>query len=102
VRAYNRYTDLIRNHKKFVLHTFLFLLLVTPSEAQIKNYLTKFLEDESAPGARAAMGLLAAGYGKALADEVVGFPLNTWQNRLTSIGIAALRYRLCFFKVLKK
>jgi len=71
-----------------------YLLTIQTSNAQIKNYITKYVEDESAPGARAAMGILAAGYGKALADEVFEFPLNTWQNRLTSIGIAALSYQI--------
>jgi hypothetical protein len=73
---------------------FIVLFYAQPSEAQIENYLTKYVEDESAPGARAAMGIFAAGYGKALADEVFGFPLNTWQNRITSIGIAAVGYQI--------
>jgi hypothetical protein len=72
----------------------LLLFMVQPSSAQLQDYIRKYVEDESAPGARAAMGLLAAGYGKALADEVFDLPLNTWQNRLTSIGIAALSYQI--------
>jgi hypothetical protein len=64
------------------------------AKAQLSDYLTRYVEDESAPGARAAMGIFAAGYGKALAAEVFEFPMNTWQNRLTSIGIAALGYQI--------
>lgn len=62
--------------------------------AQQSKDLTNYFENESAPGARAAMGIFAAGYGKALADEVFDFKLNTWQNRLTSIGIAAIGYQI--------
>jgi hypothetical protein len=80
--------------KTIVIIIFIFLFNAHPSPAQIRDYITKYVEDESAPGARAAMGILAAGYGKALADEVFGFPLNTWQNRVTSIGIAALSYQI--------
>jgi hypothetical protein len=68
--------------------------MTQPSNAQLRDYLTRYVENESAPGARAAMGLLAAGYGKALADEIFDFPPNTWQNRGISIGIAALSYQL--------
>lgn len=78
-----------------VVVIFIIVLIYTPQAmAQLQDYITKYVEDESAPGARAAMGLLAAGYGKAMADEVFGFPLNTWQNRVTSIGIAALSYQI--------
>ncbi|MHA2344634.1 MAG: hypothetical protein ACXADW_22480, partial [Candidatus Hodarchaeales archaeon] len=63
-------------------------------KAQQSEDLSNYLEDESAPGARASMGIFAAGYGKALADEVFDFKLNTWQNRLTSIGIAAIGYQI--------
>jgi len=78
----------------FISIFFVILINAQPSTAQLRDYVRKYVEDESAPGARASMGLLAAGYGKALADEVFGFPLNTWQNRLTSIGIAALSYQI--------
>ena len=87
--------------KIIVVINILFLLTVQSSNAQLRNYLTRYVEDESAPGARAAMGLLAAGYGKALADEVFGFPLNTWQNRLTSIGIAAVSYQIISYDTYK-
>jgi hypothetical protein len=80
--------------KKWTLVIVLMMILTQQSMAQLTDYITKYLKDESAPGARAAMGILAAGYGKALADEVVGFPLNTWQNRVTSIAIAALSYQI--------
>lgn len=72
----------------------LLMLMAHSSNAQLQDYITKYVEDESAPGARASMGIFAAGYGKALADEVFGFPINTWQNRVTSIGIAALSYQI--------
>jgi len=77
----------------YIIHI-LFIMIAPQTNAQSNNELSKYVEDESAPGARAAMGILAAGYGKALADEVFGFPLNTWQNRLTSIGIAAVSYQI--------
>ena len=80
--------------KTIITYIFILIFFAQPSHAQLRDYLTKYVEDESAPGARAAMGLLAAGYGKALADEVFDFPLNTWQNRLTSIGIAAFSYQI--------
>jgi len=84
-----------------VIINIIFILIVQSSNAQLRNYITRYVEDENAPGARAAMGLLAAGYGKALADEVFGFPLNTWQNRLTSIGIAAVSYQIISYDTYK-
>jgi hypothetical protein len=83
--------------RTIVFSIFILLFSFQPSTAQLKDYLTRYVEDESAPGARAAMGILAAGYGKALADEVFDFPLNTWQNRLTSIGIAAVSYQIIYY-----
>ena len=80
--------------KIFIITILIILSLSNPLQAQLKDYIIRYVEDESAPGARASMGILAAGYGKALADEVFGFPLNTWENRLTSIGIAALSYQI--------
>jgi len=81
---------------KVFLITFLTFILLTirPANAQLSNYLKSYLTDERAPGARAAMGIFAAGYGKALAESVFNFPMNTWQNRLTSVGIAAVSYQI--------
>jgi hypothetical protein len=71
-----------------------FLLIFTfqfrPVNAQLSDYLT----DEKAPGARAAMGIFAAGYCKALAETIFDFEMRTWQNRLTSIGFAAVGYQI--------
>jgi hypothetical protein len=78
----------------FMIKTFLILLFfLQPANAQL-NYLKSYVTDEQAPGARAAMGIFSAGYGKALAESMFGFQMNTWQNRLTSVGIAALSYQL--------
>ena len=80
---------------RIILLINIFLMLtVQLSYAQVNTDIKKYVEDESAPGARAAMGIFAAGYGKALADEVFKFSLNTWQNRLTSAGIAAISYQI--------
>ena len=88
-------------YRIIVIVTLILIFTAQPSNAQLRNYFTRYLEDESAPGARAAMGIFAAGYGKALADEVFGFPLNTWQNRLTSIGIAAVSYQIISYDTYK-
>jgi hypothetical protein len=80
--------------RNIVVLNFILIFSVQSTNAQLRDYLTRYVEDESAPGARAAMGILAAGYGKALAREVFDFPLNTWENRLTSLGIAALSYQI--------
>jgi len=70
------------------------LLQARPGHAQLSAVLDDYLTNEKAPGARAAMGIFAAGYGKALAEAVFDFQMNTWQNRLTSIGFAALSYQI--------
>jgi len=83
------------NQIRTIIIIYIFLLLaIQSSNAQLQNYVSKYVENESAPGARAAMGILAAGYGKALAEEVFGYPMNTWQNRLSSLGIAAISYQI--------
>ncbi len=81
---------------KVFLITFLTFILITiqPVNAQLSNYLKNYLTNEKAPGARAAMGIFAAGYGKALAESMFDFPMNTWQNRLTSVGVAAVSYQI--------
>ena len=81
-------------YKSIMISLYIVLFITQSSIAQVQDYIQKYVEDESAPGARASMGIFAAGYGKALAEEVFGFPLNTWQNRATSIGIAALSYQI--------
>ena len=79
---------------KTIICTLLVLFLTSNSSAQLSKYLQSYVTDEQAPGARAAMGMFAAGYGKALAESMFDFPMNTWQNRLTSVGIAALSYQI--------
>jgi hypothetical protein len=69
-------------------------VMIQPVNAQLSSYIRSYLTDEKAPGARAAMGIFASGYGKALAESTFDFPMNTWQNRLTSIGIAAVSYQI--------
>jgi hypothetical protein len=81
--------------KKYLTVALIFLFLSTPAaNAQLSEYLRDYLTNEKAPGARAAMGIFAAGSGKALAEAIFDFEMNTWQNRLTSIGFAALSYQL--------
>ena len=63
-------------------------------QAQISEDLSDYLKNESAPGARASMGIFAAGYAKVLAEELFNFELNSWQNRLSSIGLAAIGYQI--------
>ncbi len=70
------------------------IVMMQPVNGQLSDYLKSYVTDEQAPGARAAMGIFAAGYGKALAESTFDFPMNTWQNRLTSVGIAALSYQI--------
>ena len=78
--------------KVILITLFLILLMsIRPGKAQLTEYIKNYVTDEKAPGARAAMGIFAAGYGKALAESTFDFPMNTWQNRLTSIGIATVR-----------
>jgi hypothetical protein len=74
--------------------TVICLLMVSTGSAQLSSYLEGYLTDAQAPGARAAMGIFAAGYGKSLAEYTFDFPMNTWENRLTSIGFAALGYQI--------
>lgn len=70
------------------------LIFIQIVNAQQSKDISNYLKDESAPGSRAAMGIFAAGYGKALADKLFDYKLNSWQNRLTSIAIAAVGYQL--------
>ena len=68
-----------------------FIVRILPAQDDAAS---DYLENESAPGARAAMGIFAAGYGKAIAEDMFDFKLFSWQNRLTSIGIAAVSYQI--------
>lgn len=72
-----------------VVHIFLHTV-----QAQSSEKVSDYFVNQSASGARAAMGIFAAGYGKALAEELFKFELNSWQNRLSSIGLAALGYQI--------
>ncbi len=82
--------------KKSLTAIVLLLLFFMEIPAQTVDY----LKDESAPGSRAAMGVFASGYGKALAGELFGFERNTWQNRLSAIGLAATGYQLFSYDAL--
>ena len=81
--------------KKHIFFAILFIFLQTTTlHSQSTNVISEYLTDEQAPGARASMGIFAAGYGKALSEAVFDFKMGTWQNRLTSVGFAALGYQL--------
>ena len=69
-------------------------------EAQTGINSHDYLKNESAPGARASMGIFAAGYGKALAEELFDFKLNSWQNKVNSIGMAALGYQILSYNTM--
>ncbi len=71
----------------FMFNGILFFNIILVQAQQSSNSID-YLENESAPGARASMGIFAAGYGKALAEELFGLKLNSWQNRVSSIGMA--------------
>ena len=81
------------NRLIFILSGIMFLNITLVQAQQSANSID-YLKNESAPGARASMGIFAAGYGKALAEELFDFKLNSWQNRVSSIGMAALGYQL--------
>jgi hypothetical protein len=81
--------------KKIILFSYILLLLKSNIlQGQSTDVVNDYLTDEQAPGARAAMGIFSAGYGKALSEAVFDFQMDTWQNRLTSIGFAALGYQI--------
>ena len=82
--------------RRCLLHILFFNLIIVPV-LTAQDDVSDYLKNESAPGARAAMGVFAAGYGKALAEELFDFKLFSWQNRLTSIGIAAVSYQIISF-----
>jgi len=81
--------------KKIIQFSYI-LLLLPPYllHGQLSDLANDYLSDEQAPGARAAMGIFASGYGKALSETVFDFRMGTWQNRLTAVGFAALGYQI--------
>lgn len=79
--------------------TFFFIfpifIVFTIAQAQEKPY--ELYRDESAAGARGAMGLFANGYSRVISTNVFGLPQNSFSNRAASAILAATNYQFLSF-----